>query len=109
MIRFAEPLLLLLLLIIPVLLFLRNRRRTTILFSRIQLLKIYPRSWAKRATTITHPIHTLALIFIIIALARPQRGLDESIVRTEAVDMILLLDLSESMDTQDFTRALINV
>jgi Ca-activated chloride channel family protein len=42
---------------------------------------------------------------LIVALARPQRGLDESKVRTEAVDMILLLDLSESMDTQDFTRA----
>ena len=105
MISFAEPLLLLLLLIIPALIFLRNRRRTTILFSRIQLFETLPRSWAQKAQPLLPILYTLALIFIIIALARPQRGLDESIVRTEAVDMILLLDLSESMDTQDFTRA----
>jgi Ca-activated chloride channel family protein len=39
-----------------------------------------------------------------MALARPQRGLQESLTRIEAVDIILLLDLSESMDTQDFVR-----
>ena len=89
MIRFAEPLLLLLLLIIPALIFLRNRRRTTILFSRIQLFETLPRSWAQKAQPLLPILYTLALIFIIIALARPQRGLDESIVRTEAVDMIL--------------------
>ncbi|HBO87238.1 MAG TPA: magnesium chelatase, partial [Verrucomicrobia bacterium] len=103
MIRFAEPLLLLLLLIIPVLLFLRNRRRTPILFSRVQLFETLPSSWAQKGQPLLPILYTLSLIFLVIALARPQRGLDESIVRTEAVDMILLLDLSESMDTQDFT------
>ena len=44
------------------------------------------------------------LACLIIALARPQQGLDDSLIRTEAVDMILLLDLSESMDTPDFVR-----
>ncbi|MCF7863668.1 MAG: VWA domain-containing protein, partial [Kiritimatiellales bacterium] len=47
-------------------------------------------------------LYALGLVCLIVALARPQRGLDESRVRTEAVDMILLVGLSESMDTQDF-------
>jgi Ca-activated chloride channel family protein len=37
-------------------------------------------------------------------MSRPQRGLDDSRVRTEAVDIILLVDLSGSMDTQDFQK-----
>jgi Ca-activated chloride channel family protein len=105
MIRLAEPLFLLLLLIVPALLFLQNRRRNTILFSRVILLETLPQSWAQRMQPLLPILYTLALIMLIVALARPQRGLDESKVRTEAVDMILLLDLSESMDTQDFTRA----
>jgi Ca-activated chloride channel family protein len=105
MIRLAEPLFLLLLLIVPALLFLQNRRRNTILFSRVTLLETLPQSWAQRMQPLLPILYTLALIMLIVALARPQRGLDESKVRTEAVDMILLLDLSESMDTQDFTRA----
>jgi Ca-activated chloride channel family protein len=105
MIRLAEPLFLLLLLIVPALLFLQNRRRNTILFSRVTLLETLPQSWAQRMQPLLPILYTLALIMLIVALARPQRGLDESKVRTEAVDMILLLDLSESMDTKDFTRA----
>jgi Ca-activated chloride channel family protein len=105
MIRLAEPLFLLLLIIVPALLFLQNRRRNTILFSRVTLLETLPQSWAQRMQPLLPILYTLALIMLIVALARPQRGLDESKVRTEAVDMILLLDLSESMDTKDFTRA----
>jgi Ca-activated chloride channel family protein len=49
-------------------------------------------------------IYALGLICLIIAIARPQRGLQESRVNTEGVDIILLLDLSTSMETPDFSR-----
>ncbi len=105
MIRFAEPLLLLLLFLIPIILYFKNRRIISIQYSRIELLSNLPKSWKLRIQPILPILYTLGLFAIIIAIARPQKGIDESIIRTEAVDIILLLDLSESMDTRDFNRA----
>jgi len=105
MIRFAEPLLLLLLFLIPIILYFKNRRIISIQYSRIKLLSNLPKSWKLRIQPILPILYTLGLFALIIAIARPQKGIDESIIRTEAVDIILLLDLSESMDTRDFNRA----
>ncbi len=105
MIRFAEPLLLLLLFLIPIILYFKNRRIISIQYSRVELLSNLPKSWKLRIQPILPILYTLGLITLIIAIARPQKGIDESIIRTEAVDIILLLDLSESMDTRDFNRA----
>ena len=105
MIRFAEPLLLLLLFLIPIILYFKNRRIISIQYSRVELLSNLPKSWKLRIQPILPILYTLGLFAIIIAIARPQKGIDESIIRTEAVDIILLLDLSESMDTRDFNRA----
>ena len=105
MIRFAEPLLLLLLFLIPIILYFKNRRIISIQYSRVELLRNLPKSWKLRIQPILPILYTLGLITLIIAIARPQKGIDESIIRTEAVDIILLLDLSESMDTRDFNRA----
>ena len=49
-------------------------------------------------------LYTAGLVCLIVALARPQRGLQESRVNTEGVDIVLLLDLSTSMDTPDFAH-----
>lgn len=73
-------------------------------FSSVQVLRGMPKSWRIRLQPILPLLYTFGLICLIVAIARPQRGLDESIVRTEAVDIILLLDLSESMETQDFVK-----
>ena len=45
----------------------------------------------------------LALIFIVIALARPQRSNERVEQFTEGIDILLVMDISESMDLQDFT------
>ena len=105
MIRFAEPFLLLLIFLIPIILYFKNRRIISIQYSRIELLSNLPKSWKLRIQPILPILYTLGFFAIIIAIARPQKGIDESIIRTEAVDIILLLDLSESMDTRDFNRA----
>jgi len=44
----------------------------------------------------------LALMMIIIALARPQRSNEKVEQSTEGIDIMLVLDISESMDLQDF-------
>lgn len=44
-----------------------------------------------------------AIIFLIIALARPQMGVNETFLPTEGINIVLALDLSESMAAMDFT------
>ena len=103
--RFAYPYLLLLLALIPVLLWWRVRRRgPAVNFPNGALLKKLPVSLAVRLQPVLTALYVLGLACLIIAIARPQRGLQESRVNTEGVDIILLLDLSTSMETPDFSR-----
>lgn len=97
------PYLLLLLLFVPALLFLRYRRtrRVSIRFSDGRLLGRLPQSMAVRLQPLLPTLYALGLMALILAIARPQRGLDESVVRTEAVDIVLLADLSTSMLAED--------
>lgn len=44
----------------------------------------------------------LSLLMIIIALARPQRSNEKVEQFTEGIDIMMVLDISESMDLQDF-------
>ncbi len=44
----------------------------------------------------------LSLLMIIIALARPQRSNEKVEQYTEGIDIMLVMDISESMDLQDF-------
>ena len=104
--RFAHPILLLLLLLVPLLVWLRLRmlKKQSMQFSSSQPLDGLPASWRIRLQPVLPLLYAMGLVCLVIALARPQRGLQESRVHTEAVDIILLLDLSESMDTRDFIR-----
>jgi Ca-activated chloride channel homolog len=102
--RFANPYLLLLLLLIPLLLWWRGRRRTTVNFPDGQLLKRMPVTPAVRLQPLFPVLYAAGLACLIVAIARPQRGLQESRVNTEGVDIVLLLDLSTSMDTPDFAH-----
>lgn len=103
--RFAHPTLLLLLLLIPALLWWRARRRgAAVHFPDGTLLHRLPVSWTVRLQPLLTVLYVAGLACLIIAIARPQRGLSESRVNTEGVDIVLLLDLSTSMDTPDFAR-----
>jgi Ca-activated chloride channel family protein len=44
----------------------------------------------------------LSLLMIVIALARPQRSNEKVEQYTEGIDIMLVMDISESMDLQDF-------
>src|SRR4029453_7617064 len=44
----------------------------------------------------------IALAFLIVALARPQKTKTESTVRASGVDVVIALDLSGSMESEDF-------
>lgn len=103
--KFAYPYLLLLLLLIPALLWWRARRRgPAVHFPDGALLRKLPVSLAVRLQPLLTGLYVLGLTCLIVAIARPQKGLQESRVNTEGVDIVLLLDLSTSMETPDFAR-----
>ncbi len=100
----ASPIFLLLLLLVPLAVWLRYvfERRKSMQFSSTEILKELPKTWRMRLQPLLPLLFASGLAGLIVALARPQRGLDDSRIRTDAVDIILLLDLSGSMDTKDF-------
>lgn len=99
-----HPWMLWLLLFIPPLVWFRftDRRRATLRFSDGQALRALPSSWVIRARHLLPVLYGVGLALIVVALARPQEGLDESRVNREAVDIVLLIDVSTSMLAEDF-------
>mgnify|MGYP003590465140 CR=1 FL=1 len=105
--RFAHPWLLLLLLLVPLLVWLRHgaRRRRTLVFSDGATLAQLPVSWAVRLHRLLPLLYAAGLVLLVLALARPQRGVAESQTKTQGVDIVLLLDLSTSMRAIDLSTA----
>jgi Ca-activated chloride channel family protein len=93
-------------LLVPLLVWLRYflRRRPTAAFSRGEALRALPKSWAIRMQPLLPVLYGIGLICSVVAMARPQKGLSQSRVRTEAVDIVLLTDVSGSMGEQDFVK-----
>lgn len=107
MIVFRQPLVLLLLLAVPALVWLRyaRRRQAPLAFSDGAALLGLPVSpwlalrWAPPA------LFAAGLVFLVAAAARPQKGMSESRVETEGVDIVLVVDTSTSMRADDFSTA----
>lgn len=57
------------------------------------------RSWMVRRLPI---FRTMAMICLVVALARPQLTLKEETVKAEGIDIFLVIDLSSSMLAKDF-------
>lgn len=102
------PILLLLLLLVPLLLYLRygRRRKAAFRFSEgAHLARLAP-SWTVLAQPLLPFLYGAGLVLIIIAIARPQKGLEESSVRAEGIDIVLCIDLSTSMLAEDFSSGM---
>ncbi len=104
MFQFASPIYLWLLLLIPVLGFFafRRRREAAIKFSDITLLRGAQASPRAKRRRILPILRLLALSFFILALARPQSGKKTTEVTSEGIDIMLALDISTSMKSEDF-------
>ena len=105
MIQFANPEFLGLLIIVPLMIFWYMRKRKTsgtVRFSNLGVLKSVGRSWRYTFRYFVFNGRILAVIFLIIAIARPQSGTTEEEVIAEGIDIILSLDISSSMLAEDF-------
>ncbi|BBO83825.1 aerotolerance regulator BatA [Desulfosarcina ovata subsp. sediminis] len=106
MLRFASPWCFLLLLLIPLLAGYRHRRHRppTMASSALFPLARVPMSTALRLRPLVPAIKYAALVLMIVALARPQWGTERTEVLTEGINIVLALDLSESMAALDFKK-----
>ncbi len=102
---FARPWLLLLLLLIPLLAWLRGRfgPRAAIIFSATAPFRAIGKGSANRAGQILRALVWLALAAFIVGIARPQLGKSLTKVEASGIDIMLVLDVSNSMLAKDFT------
>jgi Ca-activated chloride channel homolog len=102
---FVHPWLLLLLLAIPLLAYLRGKRGASaaLIFSSTSTLAAMGKQSASRAGKILRTLLLAALAFLIVALSRPQLGKSLTQVEASGIDIMLVLDVSLSMLTKDFT------
>lgn len=104
MMVFKDPAILLIILLLPLLLFLVKRKHAEsgFIFSSQDLVKELKPTLRLRLSASVIFLRVLALILIIIALARPQSVLEGSKSVSEGVDIVLALDTSTSMLAEDF-------
>lgn len=107
MIVFRHPIFLLLLLLVPALVWLRyaRRRQAPLAFSDGAALLGLPASPWLALRWLPPALFAAGLVFLIAAAARPQKGMSESRVETEGVDIVLVVDTSTSMRADDFSTA----
>ena len=101
----AYPWALLLLLLVPALAFLRGKFGGTagITFSSTSALQLLGRRRRSRAGAFLAALSYLALVSFIVALARPRLGSETTRIQASGVDIMLLLDVSRSMLSEDFS------
>jgi Ca-activated chloride channel family protein len=104
-IAFLHPEFFLLLLLLPALGYYYLNRRSkhypTLRMSSLESVKNMA-SWRGRLRGILPLFRLLALIALIIAMARPQEVMTEEEVEADGIDIMLVVDLSSSMLAQDF-------
>jgi Ca-activated chloride channel homolog len=83
--------------------FLRQRKsQSAVRFSDLAVIKKLPQSGLHKARHLLFALRVAGIVLLAIALARPQLGRSDSEVTTEGVDIMLILDVSESMQALDF-------
>jgi Ca-activated chloride channel homolog len=103
-VTFAQWYFLPLLLILPVLAWLKGRsgRQAAFLYSSVGLVKQIGGLARSRAGAWLLALRWLALALFLVGLARPQLDESETAIKASGVDIVVALDLSGSMESEDF-------
>lgn len=101
---FAHPILLLLLLLLPAAAWLKGRKGVApaFVYSSVHLLKGLTGARRSHAGQFLAALHWVGLALLIVALAQPQLTQSETTVQASGVDIVVALDLSGSMQAEDF-------
>jgi len=103
MYRFESPFWLAALLVLPWIVYrTRRRNRPRISAPTLGMADALPLSFIVRTRWIIPGLKIAAIGLVILAMARPQWGSRETVRLTEGVNIVLAMDLSESMSALDF-------
>ena len=104
MLRFASPYFLILLLVLLIILLVRLKNKNNLDFkvSNLSFEDNLPKSFFLILSKLLTSLKYIALILLIIGIARPQGGTQRSETTTKGINIILALDLSGSMAALDF-------
>lgn len=101
---FENPWFLTLLILVPLILwvFLRHNRRAGIPFSSaLSQWKIRP-TWRQRIAWLPKACTLVALTLMVVALARPREGREQTQIDSEGIAIEMVVDRSSSMQARDF-------
>ncbi len=100
---FAQPIWLLLLLLLPVMAWLRGRAGASpaVIYSSLDLVRNQASARPARIGGLLLTLRWLALALLIAALARPQSGEGDERIQASGIDIVLAVDLSDSMSAED--------
>ena len=101
---FAHPYFLLLLLLLPLLAWLKGRRGSppAFLYSSVKLVEGLTKARRSRAGNFLAALRWLALALFIVALAQPRLSKSQTTVKASGIDIVVALDMSGSMVSEDF-------
>jgi Ca-activated chloride channel homolog len=101
---FAHPYFLLLLLLLPLLAWLKGKRGSppAFLYSSVKLVEGLTRARRSRAGNFLAALRWLTLAIFIFALAQPRVSKSTTTVKASGVDIVIALDMSGSMVSEDF-------
>jgi len=104
--KFASPWFLLFLLVVPLWLWWEQRvaRQGGLKFSSVATARSLSSFWSALGPALLLLLRGATLLLVVVALARPQLGRSESKIRTEGIDIVLVLDISGSMQAMDYEK-----
>ena len=104
--KFASPWSLLLLLVLPLWLWWERRsaQRGGLKFSSVATAQSLSSPWSALGPSLLLALRGATLALFVAALARPQLGRSETKVRTEGIDIVLVVDISGSMQAMDYEK-----
>jgi Ca-activated chloride channel homolog len=104
--RFANPEFLWLLLLLPLIALWMGRHghSASVQYPTVDTVRRLGAARRTNAGAWLNTLRLLALVFLILALARPQKGNSRNEVEASGIDMILAVDVSGSMQAMDYQR-----
>ena len=103
---FAEPVWLWLLLLLPLAGWLKGATGTppAVIYSSLALVRHFQKIAPQKAGRFLWLLRWIAVAGFILALARPQWGEGKQRIRASGIDIVVSMDLSDSMLAEDFER-----
>ncbi len=93
--------LLLLLAVAFILFWQRNKKQASLIFSQTKVFKDLPKSFKAKLMILPTALKFLSLFLLILALARPQKSDTQVKKNIEGIDIMIALDISDSMLIED--------